>query len=372
MQAVVVGAGVVGAAAAYRLAAAGADVTLVDARLDGQATAAGAGIVAPTGHFPPSDVVLPLVRAALGFLPELIEQLAADGEPDTGYAITGALHVATSDPEVTALASVLRTADARAAAGFGTAGPAIQLDGDAARARFPVLGPAVTAAVELPGWGRVDGRRLRAALEAAGRRRGVRVVEQAARLEDADAGCAVRVAGRRLPADVVVLAAGAWSGPLAAELGVALPVRAQRGQLAHLRLTGAATAGWPVVVGFHPHYLLTFPPDRVVVGATHEDAAAAGVTAAGVHEVLAHALRLAPGLAGAELVELRSGLRPLPPDALPALGRAPGVENLVLATGHGAYGLQLGPYSGALAADLALGRPVPLDLTPYDPARFAG
>jgi glycine/D-amino acid oxidase-like deaminating enzyme len=373
MEAVVVGAGVVGAAAAYRLAGEGARVTLIDARLDGQATAAGAGIVAPTGHFPPSDAVLPLVKAAIAAHADLLAELADDGEPDTGYAITGGLHVAMTDDEAGRLPGVLARANTRAEAGFGTRGPGGLLDGDEARARFPALSRAVRAAVELPGWGRVDGRRLRAAVEAAGRRRGVRVVEGRARLERAGSRCVVRVDGRPCAADAVVLAAGAWSGRLAQEAGLRLPVRPQRGQIAHLALPGRPTAGWPVVVGFCSHYLLAFPPDRVVAGATREDGAGwdARVTAAGVREVLDEALRLAPGLAGATVAELRGGLRPAPVDGLPLLGRAPGLENLIVATGHGAHGLQLGPHSGAIAAELALGRPVALDLAAFDPARFS-
>jgi D-amino-acid dehydrogenase len=77
-----------------------------------------------------------------------------------------------------------------------------------------------------------------------------------------------------------------------------------------------------------------------------------------------------PGLAPATLREIRIGLRPASPDGLPILGRAPGLENVYLATGHGATGLQLGPYSGAAVARLALGTPRDIDLTPYAPDRF--
>jgi D-amino-acid dehydrogenase len=329
--------------------------------------------VAPTGHFPPSDAVLPLVKAAIAAYPQLLAELAADGEPDAGYALTGGLHVAMTDEEADRLPAVLVRANARAEAGFGARGPGRLLEGDEARERFPALSAAVRGAVELPGWGRLDGRRLRAALEAAARRGGVRVVEGRARLERAGRRCAVRIDGRPCPADAVVLAAGAWSGRLAEEAGLRLPVRPQRGQIAHLALAAGGTAGWPVVVGFGSHYLLAFPPDRVVAGATREDAVGwdARTTAAGVREVLDAALRVAPGLAEAALVELRCGLRPTPADGLPVLGHAPGLENLIVATGHGSHGLQLGPHSGALAAALALGRPVDLDLAAFDPARFA-
>ena len=83
------------------------------------------------------------------------------------------------------------------------------------------------------------------------------------------------------------------------------------------------------------------------------------------------ALRVAPGLADARLIELRVGLRPYTLDGLPVLGAVPAVEGVVLATGHGATGLQLGPYSGKLAAELALGRKVATDISAFTVTRFA-
>jgi D-amino-acid dehydrogenase len=94
------------------------------------------------------------------------------------------------------------------------------------------------------------------------------------------------------------------------------------------------------------------------------------MTAGGIHETLSEALRVAPGLAGATLMEVRIGLRPASPDGLPLLGRVPGYANVLVATGHGPSGLQLGPYSGAVVAGLALGEPAPLDLAPFAVARF--
>jgi D-amino-acid dehydrogenase len=68
--------------------------------------------------------------------------------------------------------------------------------------------------------------------------------------------------------------------------------------------------------------------------------------------------------------EVRVGFRPASPDHNPVLGQVPGVPNVYLATGHGGYGLQVGPWSGAVVADLVLGRPVGLDLSPFAVGRF--
>jgi D-amino-acid dehydrogenase len=64
------------------------------------------------------------------------------------------------------------------------------------------------------------------------------------------------------------------------------------------------------------------------------------------------------------------GFRPSLPDSLPVLGPAPGAGNAILAFGHGHLGLTLGARTGALVADLAAGRPSPIDLAPYAADRF--
>jgi D-amino-acid dehydrogenase len=52
------------------------------------------------------------------------------------------------------------------------------------------------------------------------------------------------------------------------------------------------------------------------------------------------------------------------------LGRVPTARNVYLATGHGATGLQVGPYSGKLVADLVLGETIEVDLDPFAVTRF--
>jgi len=243
-----------------------------------------------------------------------------------------------------------------------------------ARALFPLLGSAVLGAVHCSGAARIDGRRLLAALRA-------RVVAGGARLLRAGASPWLesgRVAGVRLDsgealgADAVVIAGGAWSSAALSPLGVAPLVRPQRGQLLHLELPGRDASAWPLVLGFSHQYLLGFPAGRIVVGATRED----GVgfehrpTAGGVHAVLEEALRLAPALSEAAWCEPRVGFRPATEDRKPLLGALPGFPNVFLATGHGGYGLEVGPYSGALVAELIVGRTPALDLSPFSAARF--
>jgi D-amino-acid dehydrogenase len=104
-----------------------------------------------------------------------------------------------------------------------------------------------------------------------------------------------------------------------------------------------------------------------VAGATRETGAGfdVRVTAGGLHEVLARALEVAPGLAAGTHLETRVGLRPAA--ARPLLGPAAGVAGLVVATGLGATGLTMGPLAGVTAAQVALGIKPEADLAPFRP-----
>ncbi|HET8845068.1 MAG TPA: FAD-binding oxidoreductase [Ktedonobacteraceae bacterium] len=370
---IVIGGGIVGASTAYTLVRAGAQVTLIDQLRPGQATAAGAGIISPGTSTKSPRAFYPLAFHAVAYYEELLSWLAEDGETDTGYETVGLLHVATSDEEAARLPLLLHLFEERKAAGVKNMGEISLLGGRQAWSLFPALGE-IPGAIHTSGGARLNGRLMRNALRGAAQLRGARLVAiegEATLTRENSRILSVEADGQTFSADTIIIAAGAWSGQFAETLGVNLPVYPQRGQILHLQ--GPEEAGqWPILMGFHSHYILTFPGGRVVAGATREHAAGFDVrqTAAGVAEVLNEALRVAPGLASTTLQEIRVGLRPATPDGLPILGQVPEIENVLLATGHGASGLQLGPYSGKLIADLALGKESELDLTPFSITRF--
>ena len=72
---------------------------------------------------------------------------------------------------------------------------------------------------------------------------------------------------------------------------------------------------------------------------------------------------------GLEELEVWGGLRPCTPDGLPLLGRPPGWDNLIVATGHAMIGLSLGPVTGRLVASLVCGDPPGIDISPLAPCR---
>jgi D-amino-acid dehydrogenase len=369
---VVVGGGIVGASAAYRLAGAGAAVSLVDAAHPGRATDAGAGIVCPAASRTPPGPWYPMAAAAVGFYPGLLSDLAEDGETDTGYEAVGGLFVATSDEERRSLAATRDLIEARGRDGMGNVGEISLLEPEEVRALFPPIADGV-AAIHVSGGARLDGRRVRDAMVRAAARRGAEVLPGTATLRiERDRVRAVDVDGRAVPCGAVILATGAWPPLVTGAAVVPWPIRPERGQIAHLDLPAAETESWPFVVGYHTHYLLTFPPNRVVAGATREaGVSAVRSTAAGVREVLSEALRVAPGLAEGAVAEVRVGIRPTSLDGLPVVGPT-AIEGVHLANGLGTSGLMMGPFVGAIAADLVLGIDPPgPDLAPFVAERFA-
>jgi sarcosine oxidase subunit beta len=91
---------------------------------------------------------------------------------------------------------------------------------------------------------------------------------------------------------------------------------------------------------------------------------------AGIRYILDHAVRIAPAVAKLRVLRTWAGLRPYTPDGLPLLGPAPGVDGLVLATGHDGSGIGMSPVSARLVAAAVTKSDPPLPLEPFDPRRF--
>lgn len=364
---VILGGGVVGASAAFSLASEGYDVTLIDRHDRGHATAAGAGIIAPGTSLRDLPAFYPLARDAVCYYPDLVRALAEVDVGDTRYEVVGELFVATTGEEQARLDEMQALFERRCGEGMPNLGEVRRIDAAEARERFPALGD-IAETILIPEAARVDGDSLRRALVNGAARKGAHLVDGEARLVSAsDTSAEIEVSGERLTVDRVIVATGAWTNAALEPLGVAVPVNPQKGQIMHLTMEGADTSRWPIIGGFGSQYILTFGPDRVVCGATRETGSGFDlrVTAGGLQSVTNEALRVAPGLTDGTLAEVRVGLRPLSDDGVPFIDRVPGHEAVVVSAGHGPSGLQLGPWSGKLAAELATGREPSSDIAPF-------
>lgn len=366
-RAVVIGGGVVGASAAYHLARNGVETILVDRQDRGHATAAGAGIISPGTSARPLPDFFPFAQDAVAYFPELIAALADTGQGNTGYDVVGELILARTDAEYANLPFLKRLYAERRAGGMPNLGEVSDIDDATAREMFPALG-SIRGALYIPEAARVDGDHLRNALVAAAKHHGAHVRYSPASLRiERSKVVGVDLDQDTLDADGIVVATGAWTNALLAPVGLAVAVEPQRGQILHIDMGEVDTTRWPILGGTGDQYMLTFGPNRVVSGATRETGSGFDVrqTVGGLQSVFDHAMSVAPGLTQGTVREIRIGLRPLSADGLPYLGMAPGYDNLVLATGHGPSGLQLGPYSGKVAAQLVLGKTVTSNLVPF-------
>lgn len=355
VDAVVIGGGIVGTSVGYHLARTGAKAIVVDRRDAGRATDAGAGIITPGGQAASPEPWSRLVGEAEAYYPALVDALREDGAADTGYSVCGSLLVAVDDCDRPAFKEI----SAGVPEGDGKDGPgSVVVTAERARELFPPLREVVGAVYE-PTGARVDGRKLASALEEAGVSRGMIVRRASAERILVENGIARGIVSEaeEIAAGHVVIAGGAWSSSLGDQLETQLPIEPMRGQIAHLDVGDTDPAGWPIVSGFRGHYMVPWDDHRVVVGATREEGSGFGVqmTVEGVLEVLVEAIRVAPGLRGCGIREVRVGLRPASRDGYPVIGTVPRVPNVHIVTGHGSMGLHLGPYSGKRVADEIVG-----------------
>lgn len=371
-EVIVIGGGIVGTAAAYHLARAGAATLLIDRQDAGRATDAAAGILSAETYGSEAQSWYDLALRAAEDYPRLVAEL--EEHAAAGYEPCPKLTVAVDDSEIAAFEEARGRIQSRQQRGLPP-GPAQlhEIGSDEARRRFPFLAP-IRRALFFADSARVDGRQLTAALSRAAQAKGLKVKtgSVAGLLLRGNRVAGVVVDAESIEARSTLIAAGCWSPAFQQQLGLRVPVEPQRGQLVHLRVIDGDTLHWPIIENFRGYYLVPFAQGRVVAGATRERGASfeAQITAAGLHEVLREAFRLVPSLAGAEIIETRAGLRPLAADGTPILGPVPGRPGVFLATGHGSAGLQLGPYTGKLVAEVILGQRPASDIAAFSVSRF--
>jgi D-amino-acid dehydrogenase len=246
-----------------------------------------------------------------------------------------------------------------------------ELSGDQVRELEPALGPIVRRGVYAPNAGHiVNPHRLVTTLAALLREKGGEIRRESVRtIEFAGDGKPIVVTdqGPR-EADQVVLAAGVWSRNLAAGFGTSIPLVAERGYHTMMPEPGVAMK------------VSTLWEERKVIFTPMEH----GLRASGIAEFAVReappryalaerlkrsALVLIPGLKDAGSTQWM-GRRPVTPDYLPVIGRAPRHPRVIFAFGHGHSGYNLGPATGRLVGEIAADRTPNIDIAPYRPYRF--
>ncbi|HZN03865.1 MAG TPA: FAD-binding oxidoreductase [Candidatus Polarisedimenticolia bacterium] len=370
---VIVGAGIMGASAAWHLAARGwRDILLLD-----RSPGPGEGSTGKaTGGFRAQfetavNVRLSLLsRAALRSFPEEIGV-------DSGYRPFGYLWIARHPAQMEALAAARRVQHAE-----GLHEAAAVTPGDIARINPAVSPEGILGGAFCPTDGFLRARAMLDGYLAAAARLGARVewgVEVTGFARDAEGRIAtVRTVKESIAAGAVVNAAGAWAAETARAAGIDLPVAPLRRQVALTAPTDLLAEEMPMTIfledGFHLRVrdgrVLLLRPTPGVPGrpleTTVDDDWVREVAATGVERV--PVLRNVP----VDRSACWAGLYEMSPDRHAILGRAPGCPNLFLINGSSGHGVMHAPALGLLLAEiLSDGRARTIDATPLDPDRFA-
>lgn len=361
-SALVIGGGVMGCAVAAALGREGWQVTVLERAVPGaEASSAAAGMLGAQTESEAEGPLLQLALASRALWPAFAAELQARTGIPIGYVQHGTLELARD-------AAAVGHLEARAVWMKQAGLRATLLDADGARQLEPALGPAVVAALHLPDDHQVEPPLLVRALAADAALAGAQFVsgEAVQNVQWHAAGVQVQTSHALRSADVLVVAAGAWTDTIPGLQ--ALPrrratIRPVHGQLVQLDAQRAVFRHNLVQAG---GYLVPRPDGRVIAGATTEDTGfAKRVTAGGLHALLGMAMTAVPVLRDAPVVQHWSGLRPHSSDALPLLGRATAAPQVVFASGHYRNGILLTPITARLVVDQLLGRPSLLPIAPY-------
>lgn len=356
----IIGAGIIGAASAWRLSQAGLKVRVLDRTAPGsEASQAALGVL--TFHGRPDTMSAPLrqlARMSLDHFPAIIEELQELGAERVYFRQEGQLILAIHEGDLPALEETHRV-------NLEEGVELEQASLDEALMLEPNLNRAIAGALYSPNDAWVDNTALTLALVEAAERAGA-VFEQAevtsvettsGRVSGVSAGTS------KYEADHYILAAGAWSAQI--EGLDHIPVRPRRGQAysvegSYFRRVLHSPRGYVVPKG----------DSQTMLGATVEDVGFDDTnTPEGLGAVSKHAFEISSKLETSTFIGAWAGLRPGTPDGLPLIGRTAEHENLVVATGHFRNGILLAPITADLVKQVVLGEPTQVDLMPFSPDR---
>lgn len=366
---VVVGAGLIGTAIAWRLQAAGCRVALVTGERSAAASRVAAGMLAPVTETTFTEQrLLELNLASARRYADFAGEVEQASGAAAGLRRAPTLSVAYDADDAARLAVL---ADFLSRSGLASD----RLTSRECRAEEPLLSPRVRSGLRVEGDWSCDNRLLANTLGIAARRAGVVEVPGFvhAVTSRADRVTGVTLAdGAALAADRVVLANGAWAAQVT---GVPpLPVRPVKGQILRLdpgRLPQPQVTVRAFTAGAEVYLVPRTNGREIVLGATVEEVGFDGrITAGGVYELLRDARSVVPLTAEYALAETSVGWRPGTPDNGPILGGCD-LAGLILATGHYRNGVLLTPVTADLVTALVTTGELPAAGRPFTLDRFA-
>ena len=350
----IIGAGIVGATAAYYLSKeSDLEVTVFD-HGQGQATKAAAGIISPWFSKRRNKAWYKMARLGADFYVDLLADLEKSGQEIDFYQRSGVFLLKKDETKLEELYQLAHQRREESP----LIGQLAILDPASANELFPGL-QGFDHLLYASGGARVDGQLLVTRLLEASQ---VKLVKEKVTLTPLASGYQID----EEVFDQVILATGAWLGHLLEPLGYEVDVRPQKGQLRDYQLAQDMEA-YPVVMPEGEWDLIPFSGGKLSLGATHENDMGFDLT---VDETLLQqmeeaALPYYPSLAEATRTGERVGIRAYTSDFSPFFGQVPGLTGVYAASGLGSSGLTTGPIIGCHLAQLIQGKELTLNPLNY-------
>ena len=355
----IVGAGIVGATAAYYLSKeADIEVTVFDHGY-GQATKAAAGIISPWFSKRRNKAWYKMARLGADFYVDLLADLEKTGQKVDFYQRSGVFLLKKDDSKLEELYDLaLQRRDESP-----LIGELAILDQAAASSLFPGL-KGFERLLYASGGARVDGQLLVSRLLEASQ---VKVVKKEVSLTPLLSGYQID----NQMFDQVILSTGAWLGHILEPLGYEVDVRPQKGQLRDYQVD-LDMASYSVVMPEGEWDLIPFPGGKLSLGATHENDMGFDLTVDKnlLQQMAEAASPFYPALAEAISSGERVGIRAYTSDFSPFFGQVPNLSGVYTASGLGSSGLTTGPIIGYHLAQMLQGRSGVLDPADYPTERY--
>jgi glycine oxidase len=363
---IVIGAGLVGAAAAYECAKAGVHTILIDKSHPGSgASGKSAAMLELQIDAHRGEPFFSLAKASHDLFPALIAALTSETGIDTGYEASSIMQVALNADEAEALAT-----ECQRQTRLGLR--ANWLTPTEVANHVPDLTRSIHGAALFHEDGNVNGLSLLNALIEGARKAGAEIILNAGNVELIVAdrrAVGVQAGDEKIAAPKIVVAVGAWIDSVLAPLSVRLGVTPVRGQLVVFE-TPTRLLPFPIYTKTGG-YLTPKKAGVTLAGSTIENAGFdSRPTPEGRESILKLVRSLYPKLLRFPIKTVTAGLRPKSPDDLPLLGTLPEHANVFIASGHYRNGVLLAPISGKMAASFAMDQAMPPAFAFFSPERL--
>ena len=350
----IIGGGLTGLLAARELRLTGAEVMLVErGELARESSWAGGGILSPLYPWRYPEAVTALADWSRRHYVGLVADIQAESGLDSEFVQSGLLIQSTDESDQALLWAAQHDVEMHRI----TAREAAEIE--------PRLGQAVEG-LWMPQIGQVRNPRMLQALIEACRQLGVQFKENCA-VEELiyrdDKVTGVKTVSGDLSAESVVVAGGAWSEQILAELDEGLGVEPVKGQMLLYKAEPGLVRRIVLSGG---HYIIPRRDGHILAGSTLEYMGFdKTLTEQGRQQLQSAAEAVIPALAEVPIANHWAGLRPGSPDGIPHIGQHARVEGLYISVGHFRNGVAMGPASARLLVDLMLGREPIVDPVPY-------